>query len=238
MGERKRFSSLEGQKALPPSIKAAISKLNRFENLEIGDNKPVLSGSATGRILCMHCGQANEAGREHCWACFKPPAPPQDPAIAKPAPDQEIAVVLNGTAYRSTDPNLPEDVRVLMEWIRREGYSEALLEKWQKWLSSRDTASPQASRDVIPPAADVQAWRGQRVSILRMDGKVYRSDDADLPPEIKEILGYIEQDGVTPALLQHLRLYGTIVKYRPASSPMPSDGDMHFWGDMKKFFKK
>jgi hypothetical protein len=207
---------------LPSQLKASLSKLNRFHHLEIGDSKPASASSAAGRILCRHCGQGNEGGRELCWACYKPVVPPQQ--APKPDPDQEIAVVVNGRTFRSGEPDIPEDVKVLMSWIREEGYTEALMDKWQRYVKGR--------------VRQVEAIQGQRVSVLRIDGKLYKSDDPDLPEEIKDLFTYIERDGVTPALLQHLRLYGTLVKYRPPTTPNPSDGDMNFWKEAWKALRK
>jgi hypothetical protein len=236
----KRFSSLESKKSLPAQLKSALAKLNRFQNLEIGGAKPAPAAPPAGRTLCKHCGQANEEKRPHCWACFRPMGTFAEEA-RKPAPNQEIAIVLNGTAYTSSDPRTPPDVKVLMAWIRQEGYSEALLEKWQAWLKTRGQSAAAPQPEAAPPrpienADRVEAFQGQRISVVRVDGKLYKSDDRDLPEEIKEIFGYIERDGVTPALLDHLRRHGTRVKYRPPTTPMPSDGDLDFWDNVKKVF--
>jgi hypothetical protein len=232
--ESSRFANLEGGQALPPSVRSAIEKLNRFDHLEIGSAKPPAASSAIGRLLCPHCGQTNEKGRTHCWACF---FPLEAPALAanKPAPDQPIALVLNGVNYVSTDPHLPPHIRRLMDRIRDEGYTPELIEDWQRSLPA---PAPQAPPLTPPLFGDgrLQVFKGQRVSILRLDGKLYKSDDPDLPEELREIFSYIEAEGVTPALMQHLRLYGTKVKFRPISTPTPSDGDRDFWKAAKNAF--
>jgi hypothetical protein len=96
--------------------------------------------------------------------------------------------------------------------------------------------SPAGTVDAVTVVAAQVDPEGARVSVLRMDGKLYRSDDASLAPEIREIFDYVEKEGVTPALMQHLRLYGTTVKYRPLTTPEPSDGDLNFWDAARRAF--
>lgn len=239
MADPNRFDNLESSlSSLPGSVQTAISQLRRFETLEIAGSTlaiPTLPVTLE-RVLCPSCGQANEKGRDVCWACFKPLAAP---IHMTPEPDQEVCLVLDGVSYRSTDSGLPSDIQELIARIRKEGYSQKLLNDWQTWRAARGNPPPAApdTRDFLQRKPDldrVQAFRGQRVSILRIDGKIYKSDDSDLPPEIQEIFGFIEKEGITPPLMQHLRLYGTKVKYRPLSTPLPSDGDHRFWDAAKK----
>lgn len=41
-----------------------------------------------------------------------------------------ITVNIDGVVYRSTDPGLPNDIRGLMQKIRREGYSKEMVDAW------------------------------------------------------------------------------------------------------------
>lgn len=241
MADENRFSNLETTQApLPQNVQAAISRLNRFETLEIAGAHlaaPVKPYS-TDRLLCPACGQANERARDLCWACYKPLSAA---SLAMPDSGQEVCVVLEGVSYRSSDPKLPDDVKELITRIRSQGYSTELLKDWQNWRTTRHSdrmATPQNEASAAFSNKDrIQAFKGQRVSVLRIDGTVYTSDDPAVPPEIKELFGYIDKEGVTPALMQHLRLYGTKVKYRPLSTPLPSDGDLNFWDAAKKAAK-
>ena len=72
------------------------------------------------------------------------------------------------------------------------------------------------------------------MSVIRLDGKVYLSDDPNLTPEFRRLFAYIEENGVTPALMEQLRLFGSKVKYRPSVTADPSDGDLRFWQDAKE----
>jgi hypothetical protein len=232
-----RFRNLEALPQLPESVKAAIDQLTRFDHLEIGQLKPTTAAPATNRVLCSKCNQVNEKERTVCWACFKPLQPVEEKP--KPQEDQPIHLVLNGVHYQETDPNLPPDIRQLIQRIRREGYSPELVADWQKQVKQPLAPAQPSSEPVTPPLfgdGRVQVFKGQRISILRLDGKLFKSDDPALPAELHEIFAYIDQEGVTPALLQHLRLYGTKVRFRPTTTGTPSDGDLDFWDAAKKAF--
>jgi len=241
MSPDNRFSNLEASRPLPDTVKAAIAGLSRFDHLEIGRLSETPARTDRRRVerrLCAQCGQANEMDRDICWACCKPLNIKASP---KPDPEQEIHLLLNGVSYTSSDADLPADIRALMDRIRREGYSEALLKEWER---QRQAAAP-APTPAEPPIPEylhnrprVEVIDGKYIDILRIDGVLYKSDDANLAPEIREIFAYIEQEGVTPALVQHLQLYGTKVRYRPLSSPKPSDDDRKFWQAANKQFQK
>ena len=246
MGEEDRFGHLEGSAPLPDSTRSAIERLGRFQHLEIGTlTPPAPVQPSVERILCPNCGQSNEKERALCWACSRPLSAIEKP---KPQPDQPIELILDGVSYSSESPDLPEDIRQLIARIRAEGYSQALLDDWnrRRHQSAFSPILPPASAlpplnppYVVspPPRQDrVQFFEGQRVSVLRLDGQMYRSDDPALPEEIREIFDYVHTYGVTPMLMQHLRLYGTKVKFRPVTTPMPSDGDIDFWKATKNTF--
>ncbi len=52
------------------------------------------------------------------------------------APDH-VTLVLNGRPYASDEPDLPEDLRLLIDRILEDGYSPALLDMWQGWRARR-----------------------------------------------------------------------------------------------------
>jgi hypothetical protein len=235
MSPEDRFNRLEAEsKPLPENVKDAVAKLDRFSHLEIGELKPrpvtppiFASSTLSDRTLCAHCGQPNEAGRDVCWACFKALRQNTPP---KPEPGQEIQLILDGHTYKSSDPNTPDDIQILMSRIREEGYSDALLHNWREWRATRHAqGAPHPAFETLTPAHEATAFQGQRVSVLRIDGKVYQSDDPSLLPEIREIFEHIEKEGVTPELLEHLRRNGDKVKFRPHTTQRPSDGDIDFW---------
>jgi hypothetical protein len=229
---------------LPGNVKEALSNLGRFDHLEIGalPPKPAPQAHVEERILCTHCGQPNEKARQTCWACFQP----LGPEAAKPAPKgpKDITIVLDGITYRSSDPNLPADLRVLMDQIHEKGYSEELLAQWRTWRATRNepnTAPSYPDPALVPvenrgkdPLTGNEVFKGQRSSVIRLDGKVYTSDDTNIAPEIKELFGYIEAHGVTPALMEHLRQIGNKATVRPATTPAPSAEDLAFWKEVAK----
>lgn len=251
MMDEDRFKRLEGKNSLPPAAKDAVPNLQRFERLEIGElrSEPAEVPPGESHFLCRHCGKGNERLRETCWACHKKLGEKERPARARgPMQPQDITLVLDGFTYRSTDKDLPDDVRELMVRINTSGYSEALLTEWRAWRARKRTGPPppapepqeppplsdyQAPIPDLAPAApandNVKVFKGQRVSVIRIDDKVYTSDDKDLTPELKEFFRYIDEHGVTPALMDHLRAQGKNVKFRPSTTNSPSDGDVAFW---------
>ncbi|MFA6318814.1 MAG: hypothetical protein WC943_15505 [Elusimicrobiota bacterium] len=241
----KRFDFLEGKKAAGPSGASELPQVGRFEHLEIGGERRPTPGPKTEaqpqRVLCGRCGQPNEAERETCWACYKPlalkagarSAPAPDPA--KPGQGQDITLVIDGLTYRSNDPNLPPDIRGLMDRISSEGFSQSLLDAWRSEREQR--SDPGHTREIEGRASGderVSAFKGARVSVIRLDGKVYLSDAPDLPPRIRELFGYIDRNGVTPQLMENLRAMGTDARVRPSTTAAPSDGDLAFWREVEE----
>lgn len=49
----------------------------------------------------------------------------------------------------------------------------------------------------------VEGFHGERISVLRIRGKAYTSDDADLHPELARIFQYMRRHGVTQELLEY-----------------------------------
>lgn len=230
---------------LPGNIKEALANLGRFDHLEIGALPPKPAAAQTPveeRILCTHCGQANEKARQVCWACFQP----LGAAPAKPAPKgpKDITIVLDGITYRSTAPGLRPDIKVLMDQIREQGFSEELLAQWRTWRATRNepgATTPYAEPDpsLVPvenqgkdPLTGNEVFKGARTSVIRLDGKIYTSTDMELSPQMKELFGYIEAHGVTPALMEHLRQIGNKATVRPATTTAPSVDDLSFWKDV------
>lgn len=254
MPPQDRFDKLESAKAeLPADVKDALSRISRFQNLEIGAPAPrppvpvvpaVAEGAAAParplypgetKVPCVHCGQMNEKERDTCWACYRYVRVKAPQAAAPRAPD-DITLVLDGVTYTSGQADLPEDIAELMRRIRKRGYSQELVAEWRSWRATRN-ARPEPAPEGTPAdmtlagsdeALGIKVFRGQRVSVIRLDGKVYTSDDPNLTPELKQLFAYIEQNGVTPALMDYLRQLGT-VKVRPQTTAYPSDGDVDFW---------
>lgn len=230
-----RFEHLEGPQGLPDNVRDALKRLDRFEHLEIGAQPPAAKAPApksAPQRLCPRCAQPNEPERSTCWACYQSFI---KESRAKREPD-DITLVLDGTTYKSTDKDLPDDVAELMRRIREDGYSEKLLGEWRSWRATRRSPRPverpfdQETRGE-DEERDIKVFKGQRISVIRLDGKVYTSDDPTLSPEMKELFAYIDREGVTPELMETLRQRGE-VKLRPPTTAMPSDGDVAFWKEV------
>lgn len=260
-----RFDKLErsGDAALPKEVQDALSRLSRFQALEIGATPKAPPAPAAApsepsappgpvtadKVPCVHCGQLNEKARETCWACYRfvrVKAPPQQ-SLRDP---DDITLVLDGITYTSNQPNLPADVRELFTRIHKSGYSQQLLADWRAWRAdhgfspARAPAAPPPAPVQPPPrregestgsdeALGIKVFRGQRVSVIRLDGKVFSSDDPNLTPELKQLFAYLDSHGVTPALMDYLRQMGG-VKLRPPTTAFPSDGDLAFWDSVQQ----
>ncbi|MBI4375533.1 MAG: hypothetical protein HY549_03695 [Elusimicrobia bacterium] len=221
-----RFDWIES-KALPEQLKAAVSHLPRFDHLEIGQLPPRPEPSRdapSDRTPCAHCGQLNEAERQICWACFKYVRAPSPASLPK---NEELTIVIDGKTYRAGDPSTPHDIKMLMDRIQKEGYSTELLAQWRSWRATRNVEFGKG--DARRSDSDVNVFRGQRVTVIRIDGRMFKSDDPNLSPELKQVFQYIDQHGVTQSLMDCLRRYGDKVKFRPADTPDPSDGELDFW---------
>lgn len=232
-----RFDHLEGPHKLPDNVEKALNKLNRFEHLEIGAKPATAAPKPAPRSqrLCPRCAQANEPERTTCWACYKPLTADAAPTSRK-GPD-DVTIVLDGKTYKSSDKDLPDDVAALIKRIQEEGYSETLLAEWRSWRATRRSPKPSERPFDVETRGedaerDIKVFKGQRVSVIRLDGKVYTSDDKNLTPEMQALFAYIDREGVTPELMESLRRHGPDVKLRPASTAMPSDGDVAFWKDV------
>lgn len=201
---------------------------------------------AAGSVTCVHCDQLNEKGRDTCWACYR--FVTVKTAGPSPRAQQDVTLVLDGVTYTSSQADLPEDVAELMKRIAKKGYSHELLVEWRQWRATRNikTHAPEAqpspaarleNPDAPTSGSDeslgIKVFRGDRVSVIRLDGKVYTSDDPGLTPELRQLFAYIDAHGVTPALMDYLRQLGT-VKVRPPTTAYPSDGDLAFWGQVQE----
>ncbi|MBI5622952.1 MAG: hypothetical protein HY924_04150 [Elusimicrobia bacterium] len=236
----KRFDFLEHGKASGSGSEDGLPQVGRFEHLEIGQIRKPLpatqSAPAPERTVCGHCGQVNEPERQTCWACYKALGPQggsqaRKPQGTKPQPGagQEITLVIDGLTYSSTDPNLPPDIASLMGRIKTEGFSPGLLDEWRE----QRAASPGAGTQEVRAESRVEAFQGSRVSVIKLDGRVFLSDAPDLPPRIRDLFAYIDRNGVTPELMENLRAMGD-ARLRPSTTAAPSDGDLAFWREVEE----
>jgi hypothetical protein len=88
------------------------------------------SGNVNQLKKCV-CGAVNLKERKNCWVCGRDFSLWGDEAV-KESPENIITLNIDGTVYKSTDQNLPPGIVALMEKIRREGYSEQLINDWLK----------------------------------------------------------------------------------------------------------
>ncbi len=80
---------------------------------------------------CGVCKAMNLKERANCWVCgrdfFVNRA--QEPKLNT---NNVITLNIDGKEYKSSDIELPSDVKALMQKIRREGYKKEIIEEWIK----------------------------------------------------------------------------------------------------------
>jgi hypothetical protein len=91
---------------------------------------PDYSGKSALLKKC-HCGAMNLKERKNCWVCGRDFSLWGDEEV-KEAPENVITLNIDGKIYKSTDQGLPQEILDLMEDIRREGYSDDIVQKWVK----------------------------------------------------------------------------------------------------------
>jgi len=69
--------------------------------------------------------------RKNCWVCGRDFSLWGDEKV-KESPENVITLNIDGKVYKSTDKDIPPGIIALMEKIRREGYSEDLVNQWMR----------------------------------------------------------------------------------------------------------
>lgn len=82
-----------------------------------------------GLLIECECGAKNQRGRPYCWICGKYLGSGEP---VKAQSDNVISLTIDGVEYRSDNENLPLDIKILMERIRKNGYSKQLVDEWLK----------------------------------------------------------------------------------------------------------
>lgn len=81
-------------------------------------------------VKCKACGGMNLKERQNCWVCGIDLYTKKKKMYVPENSGNVISVNMDGKEYKSTDKDLPWDIRILMEKIRNEGYSKEVVDKW------------------------------------------------------------------------------------------------------------
>ena len=92
---------------------------------------PDYSGKAATILKKCHCGAMNLKERKNCWVCGRDFSIWGDEEV-KEKPENIIILNIDGKVYKSTDKELPPGIVELMQKIRREGYSENIVQEWMQ----------------------------------------------------------------------------------------------------------
>lgn len=76
---------------------------------------------------CSSCGSMNLKERVNCWVCGKKIS---ENVFKKETSENVLTLNIDGHIYSSNDPNLPFEIRVLMEKVRANGYDKKIIEEW------------------------------------------------------------------------------------------------------------
>jgi len=169
---------------------------DRFDHIEVGqDIQRTNENAQEGK--CAYCGTMNEPDRARCRGCFR-----KMPRFI-PLSEQDQEIEVGGVTYRRSDPNCPEDIRILMDRVAKEGYSITLMQEWRYWRATRHaqgaTSRNSQPRPTLPNESNSQSsWR-------------YRM------PNWTEGFGWQRpqpQDRITVIILIILSLIGLILRWR------------------------
>jgi hypothetical protein len=112
---------------------------------------------------CTMCGAVNHKERNNCWVCGKSLFEDGTTIASEQTTTNTIILNIDNKEYRSTDQNLPPDIKELIERIRREGYSQRLIDDWVKL---KQTQAQVKAGDIEHRISDLQLQiRGRATQI-------------------------------------------------------------------------
>lgn len=80
---------------------------------------------------CDSCAAVNQQSRKNCWVCGKEfPDAKNLPKDDFPESENVITLDIDGKVYNSNDKDLPVEVYLLIQRIRKKGYSRQLIDEW------------------------------------------------------------------------------------------------------------
>ena len=123
--------------------KMCISCQNSLQTL-LADN---FQKAARSLKKCA-CGAINQGDRRNCWVCGRDFSLVGDKNIAIDS-ENEITLTIDGKMHKSSDKNLPFEVVMLMERIRKHGYSKELIDDWIKNRRAEEEIRSQSLRERI-----------------------------------------------------------------------------------------
>ncbi len=126
------------------------------------------SGLEPYQIQCPSCLRIGVRSQRSCLYCGQIFASPEEKAIPQGTDWRDnieeirkanavITVTIDGVEYRSTDPDLPADIRELMIQIRREGYTKEMVDTWVKSRQVEKELELRQAQEALD-AARSQLW--------------------------------------------------------------------------------
>lgn len=115
-----------------------------------------------GSLRECECGAVNRRDRAYCWICGKYLGAQE---VAKTDTENIITLNIDGGTYKSNDENLPFDIKILIERIRKNGYSKKLVDEW---LKERDKLKKIDGEIVTKKQEDLN-YRDTRIRVLQLN---------------------------------------------------------------------
>jgi hypothetical protein len=91
----------------------------------------------TNLLKKCSCGAVNIKKRKNCWVCGKEFSDANEELAGKEL-ENIITLNIDGKVYKSNDSDLPPRVSVLMARVRREGYSEKIINDWMQEINTKE----------------------------------------------------------------------------------------------------
>jgi hypothetical protein len=126
------------------------------------------SGLQPYQMQCPSCLRIGVRTQRSCTYCGQAFAPPEEKEIPTGTDWQDnktvdlrestaVTVTIDGVVYRSTDPDLPVDIRQLMVRIRQEGYTKEMVDAWIKSRQVEREVDLQMAQEELN-SARAQLW--------------------------------------------------------------------------------
>jgi hypothetical protein len=123
-------------------------------------------------IKCKACGSMNLKERRNCWVCGIDLYPKSAKMFTPVNQENIITLNIDGNEYKSTDKALPLDIKILMEKIRREGYSKETIDSWIQEKNVRSGIKREAALNQIEEVRFRLQGGSYRLIILLIVGVV------------------------------------------------------------------
>lgn len=146
-------------------------------------------------VRCPHCDEANEANREFCWACYSP--------LHEPLGQRDKGVVIRKSYLFIPDEH---GVPAATEEKLPDNHKTDVDIDYSREVEHSDRIPTRTGEEVIKiPARDIRIFKGSHLIAVRIDGKNYTSEDANVPVEAKMIIRRVQAGEPVQKILHEIK---------------------------------